>query len=154
MGVWLEKAALWGKKVLSSYFYTRGKTACVRIWSLCRRIIFFTGHKLSFSILFRSRGTICGAPALLLCWFSAGVCTASCLVRLGSVLWLIVPSMVLSRVTWSCTCASSPAAPQPCMSLSCRELLFTLNNPPCYYHYYYHYYYCYHLPMRQSAEFY
>lgn len=114
-----------------------------------QKSIFLTGHKSCFSVVFPSKGTICGAPASLSCWFSAGVCPAWCLVRLGSVLGLVVPSMALSRVTWSCTCASCPAAPQLCMGLSCQELLLTLNNPPCHHHYYYYYY---HLPRRKSAE--
>lgn len=101
-----RKQLFWGKKFLSSYFYTCGKTTQVRIWSLCRRIFFFfTGHKFCFSVLSPSKGTICGAPASLSCWFSAGACSASCLVRLGSVrLGWLCPAW-LSSFTWSCSCA-------------------------------------------------
>lgn len=150
--MWLEKTAFLGEEGPFILLLYTWENYLGQNMVPVQKNIFFTGHKFCFSILFPSKGTICGAPASLSCWFSAGVCTASCLVSLGSVLWLIVPSMALSRFTWSCTCASSPAAPQPCMGLSCQELLFTLHNPPCYYHYYH---YCYHpLPVRESTEFY
>lgn len=70
--------------------------------------IFFTWHKFCFSVLFPSKETICGAPALHSCCFSAGVCTASYLISLGLVPWLIVPSMARSALTRCCTCAVKP----------------------------------------------
>lgn len=70
--------------------------------------IFSTRHKFCFSVLFPSKETICGAPALHSCCFSAGVCTASHLISLGLALRLIVPSMARSAVTGRSTCAVKP----------------------------------------------
>lgn len=128
-----RKQLFWGKKFLSSYFYTCGKTTQVRIWSLCRRIFFFFLQDTSSAFLFFPQAK---EPSVVLLPRSPA--------GLVQVLALLRALLGWAQLGWAdCAqhgSAASPGAapvPESCCSSALRGpvlsgALFTLNNPPCY----------------------